>query len=327
MAEFRWGVIGAGKIARTMVSDMLGAGIRVDAVASRDLANAQAFAGEFSLPKAYCSYLELVSDPDIDIVYIATPQAMHRDNALLAISHGKHVLVEKSFALNASQAQDVRVAAEAAGVFAQEAMWTRFLPMHLRIREIIESGSLGRPLRLVADFSRKFEAVLRERLRLPELGAGALLDIGVYPVAFANQFFGAPTSIAASGTIDELGVDLAATIEFGYSSGASASLEYSMLENKGVEATIEFERGRIEIATPWFEQTTFEVFGADGSLVESYSERNFAGRGMQFQALDLEARLAAGQRDSELIPISETVKIMAVMDEIRRQLGVVYPGE
>lgn len=327
MGDYRWGVIGAGKIARTMVSDMLGAGIAVTAVAARDLARAQAFATELGLAKAYDSYQEIVDDPEVDIIYVATPQAMHRDNALLAIRSGKHVLVEKSFALNAMQAEEVRQAAVDAGVFVQEAMWTRFLPMHLRLAEILDSGLIGRPTRLVVDFSRKFEGELRERLRLPELGAGALLDIGVYPVAFANMVFGAPSAISASGTLDSLGVDLAATVEFGYESGATAKFEYSMLEEKGVEATIECERGRIEIATPWFEQTTFEVFDDSGGLIETYSARDFAGRGMQFQALDLEQRLSAGLRDSELIPMAETVEIMGIMDEIRRQIGVRYPGE
>ena len=327
MTSLRWGVIGAGKIARTMVADMLGAGIDVSAVAARDLERAQAFAGELGLGKAYGSYLELVSDPDIDVVYIATPQAMHRENALLAITHGKHVLVEKSFALNEKQAEDVRLAAQAAGVFVQEAMWTRFLPMHLRLAEILESGTIGRPTGLVADFSRKFEGELRERLRLPELGAGALLDIGVYPMAFANRILGAPAKIVAQGTLDNLGVDLAATIELTYTNGAVAELEYSMLENQGVEATIECEGGRVEIATPWFEQTSFDVFDAHGALIETYSARAFAGRGMQFQALDMQARILAGFRDSEIMPIAESVEIMAQMDEVRRQIGVVYPGE
>ncbi|OXE36467.1 MAG: hypothetical protein CGW95_07505, partial [Phenylobacterium zucineum] len=174
------------------------------------------------------------------------------------------------------------------------------------MREILTAGGqtaeiIGRPRKLVADFNRKFHGELRERLRLPELGAGALLDIGVYPVAFAYSLFGPPNKISASGTVDELGVDLAAEIRFTYSGPEVAEIEYSMLEDKGVLATIECERGRIEIDGPWFEQSTFRVIDESGKTIEAYAERDFAGRGMQFQALDMERRILAGELDSSLI--------------------------
>ncbi|MFB7886024.1 Gfo/Idh/MocA family protein [Microbacterium sp. NPDC056057] len=322
----RWGILGPGGIARAFTSDLRTAGLDVAAVGSRRRETADAFAAEFGIPHAHGSYEELVADPDVDIVYIATPHPMHAANALLALEAGKHVLVEKPFTLNAAEAAAVRDAAAERGLLAMEAMWTRYLPHMVRIRELVESGALGEIRAVTADHTQLLPSDPAHRINALELGGGALLDLGIYPVSFAWDILGEPLSIAAAARIGDAGSDTEVATIMTHASGA---LSTSISASRGAgpnTATIIGTEARIDIDSVWYSATSFRLVSPDGTVIEEFRS-DIDGRGMQYQALAAERYLADGRTDSDVLPIDETVAIMATLDEIRDLVGVHYPGE
>ena len=322
----RWGILGPGGIARAFTSDLRTAGLDVAAVGSRRRESAEAFAADFDIAHAHGSYEDLVADPDVDIVYIATPHPMHAANALLALEAGKHVLVEKPFTLNAAEAAAVRDAAAERGLLAMEAMWTRYLPHMVRIREIVASGALGEIRAVTADHTQRISSDPAHRLNAMELGGGALLDLGVYPISFAWDVLGAPLSLVASARLGETGADTEVATIMAHESGAmSTTLSASRAVGPNTASVIGTD-ARIDIARVWYTPTSFRVVAHDGAVIEDYVSR-VDGRGMQFQALAAERYLGEGRTDSDVLPIEETVAIMATLDEVRGLVGVRYPGE
>jgi predicted dehydrogenase len=322
----RWGILGPGGIARAFTSDLRTAGLDVAAVGSRRRETAEAFAADFGIANAYGSYEELVADPDVDIVYIATPHPAHAANALLALEAGKHVLVEKPFTLNAAEAEAVREAAAARGLLAMEAMWTRYLPHMIRIRELVAAGALGEIRALTADHTQSLPTDPAHRINALELGGGALLDLGIYPISFAWDILGQPLSIVASARIGDAGSDTEVATIMAHASGA---LSTSLSASRGVgpnTASIIGTEARIDIDRVWYTPTSFRLVGPDGAVREEFHSQ-IEGRGMQFQALAAERYLAEGRTDSEILPIDETVAIMGTLDEIRDLVGLRYPGE
>jgi predicted dehydrogenase len=322
----RWGILATGGIAHAFTSDLRTAGLDVRAVGSRSAGGAESFAHEFGIPRTHSSYESLVADDEIDIVYIATPHPMHAENALRAIENGKHVLVEKAFTLNAGEAAAVQAAAESAGVLAMEAMWTRYLPHMTRIREIIAAGDLGEVRVVHADHSQKLSSDPAHRLNALELGGGALLDLGIYPVSFAWDMLGAPTSISARGRLGETGADTEVATLFTHESGAVSTTVSSSRAAGPVTAHVVGTEGRIDIDRTWYAPTTFRLTRPDGLVDEEFVPQG-DGRGMQYQALAAERIIAEGRRDSDVLPLAESVAIMRTLDEIRAQVGVRYPGE
>ncbi|MFF2488168.1 Gfo/Idh/MocA family protein [Microbacterium sp. NPDC058062] len=322
----RWGILGPGGSARAFTSDLRTAGLDVAAVGSRRRETAEAFAADFGIPRAHGSYEELVADPDVDIVYIATPHPMHAANALLALEAGKHVLVEKAFTLNAAEAVAVRDAAAERGLLAMEAMWTRYLPHMVRIRELVESGALGEIRAVTADHTQLLPSDPAHRINALDLGGGALLDLGIYPVSFAWDILGEPLSIAAAARIGDAGSDTEVATIMTHASGA---LSTSISASRGAgpnTATIIGTEARIDIDSVWYSATSFRLVSPDGTVIEEFRS-DIDGRGMQYQALAAERYLAEGRTDSDVLPIDETVAIMATLDEIRDLVGVHYPGE
>ena len=326
MSKLGWGILGAGGIAKAFVRDCQAAGLDIAAVGSRSFTNAQSFAAEFGIAKAHGTYQELVDDPDVDIVYVATPHPMHMANALLAIEAGKHVLIEKPVTLNATQAKAIKDAAAAKGVFAMEAMWTRFLPSMLHIEELVSSGAIGEVRAIQADHSQFLPYEQAPRLHEPELGGGALLDLGIYPISFFHRLLGEPSEIVARGTLTNRGVDEVVSAILTFEIGAQATMQSGFMAAGPNTATILGSRGRIEIDPVWYNQTSFTLFDQRGSATERY-ETKIDTRGMQFQALEVERCIAAGLSQSERMSLDESIQIMNVLDEIRRQIGVSYPGE
>lgn len=322
----RWGILATGGIAHAFTSDLRTAGLDVRAVGSRSAAGAQAFASEYAIPRAHASYESLVDDEDVDIVYIATPHPMHAENALRAIENGKHVLVEKAFTLNGDEAADVQAAAEAAGVLAMEAMWTRYLPHMVRIRELIAAGDLGEVRVAHADHSQKLSADPAHRLNALELGGGALLDLGIYPVSFMWDVLGAPADVSARGRLGETGADTEVATVFTHAGGAVSTTVSSSRSAGPVTAHVVGTEGRIDIDRTWYAPASFRLTRPDGTVAEEFVPRS-DGRGMQFQALAAERIVAEGRRDSDVLPLAETVAIMRTLDDIRAQIGVRYPGE
>ncbi|QNO37102.1 Gfo/Idh/MocA family oxidoreductase [Protaetiibacter sp. SSC-01] len=324
--RLRWGILGTGLIARMFTTDLQLAGFTVTAVGSRSQEGADAFAAEFGLPRAHASYEALAADPEVDVIYVATPHPFHAENALLALEHGKHVLVEKPFTLNADEARRVVELGASKGLVVLEAMWTRWLPHMVRIREIMASGTLGEVRAVIADHDQKLPLDPEHRLQNPALGGGALLDLGIYPVSFAWDVFGAPSTVHAISSPTATGVDRQTAIILGFPGGEQAVL-HTQLDARGPSTAVVIgTEARIEIDPVWYNATSFTVIDPQENVVERYDEK-VPGRGMQFQAAELERLVAAGVTAGDILPPDETVGIMGTLDEVRRQIGLRYPGE
>ncbi len=327
MAEkLRWGILATGGIAALFVKDLQMHGHAVSAVGSRSEVSARAFADRFGIARVHGSYEALCADPEVDAIYVATPHPMHHANARLALEHGKHVLIEKAFTVNAAEAQDLVDLAADKGLVVLEAMWTRFLPHMVRIREIVRSGLLGEIRSVVADHTQDLPDDPRHRLNALDLGGGALLDLGIYPISFTFDVLGRPESIVARARMKDTGADGTVATIFTYASGAIATtLSASDTAGRNI-ATIHGTDGRIEIDKVWYAPTSFRRYDATNTVVEDYRS-NVEGRGMQYQAAELERLVAGGRIAGEILSPAESVAIMAAMDEVRRQIGLRYPTE
>ncbi|MDF0514527.1 Gfo/Idh/MocA family oxidoreductase [Agromyces sp. H3Y2-19a] len=323
----RWGILATGGIARMFTNDLRRHGFDVRAVGSRSEASAARFADEFEIERVHDSYESLVNDSEVDVVYVATPHPMHAENAVRALEAGKHVLVEKAFTLNEGEARRIADAAEANGRVALEAMWTRYLPHMVRIRELIEAGVLGEVRGLIADHTQLLSEDPLHRLNALELGGGALLDLGIYPISFAWDLFGEPAEITATATFKPTGADAQVSAVFGYEGGRMAST-FSASNTQGPNTAVVLgSEARIDIDSVWYSPTTFRVVRADGEVIEEYVSQ-VDGRGMQYQAAALERCVAEGRLDGgDILPTRESVAIMGTLDRIRTQIGLVYPGE
>jgi predicted dehydrogenase len=320
-----WGILATGWIAELFTADIIKAGMTVSAVGSRSLDKADAFASRFGIATAHGSYQALVDDPGVDIVYIATPHSHHRSAALLAIEAGKNVLVEKPFALNAIEARDIVQRANEKRVVVLEAMWTRFLPHMARIRQVIASGLIGDVTSVAADHRQFLPTDPSHRLNAPELGGGALLDLGIYPISFACDILGMPISVSANARFGRTGVDTEIATLMTHENGALSSSVSALDINMPNKAHIFGSKGRIEIDSTWYAPTSFRVIDNKGQVIEDFTSE-VAGRGMQFQAIEMERLVVSGE-SSSLMPPEQTVGIMTVLDAIRQKIGLVYPNE
>lgn len=320
----RWGLLATGGIARSFARDLLDAGHVVTAVGSRAPGAATAFAAEFGIPNPHGSYEQLVADPEVDAVYVATPHPMHLDGALLAIAAGKHVLVEKPFTLNAAQARRIADAAHDAGVIVMEAMWTRYLPHMVRLRELLAAGAIGDVRTVIADHTQALPTDPAHRLQNPELGGGALLDLGIYPVSFAVDVLGLPTAVMAHATMTPTGVDRQTAIVLEHDGGRQAVLHCALDTAGSNRAVVLGTEGAIELDRVWYTPTSLTRYDRDWQVVEQVTPA-VSGRGMQYQATELERRI--GGASPSALPIDESVAIMGVLDAVRDRIGLRYPGE
>ena len=314
----RWGILGTGGIASTFVSDLrlTDSGAAV-AVGSRSQGSADSFADKFSIPRRHASYESLVADADVDVIYVATPHPMHHDNAILALRAGKPVLVEKPFMMTAAEAREVVAVARQHGLFAMEAMWTRFLPDIAVVRDWLARDVLGDVVTVTADHGQWFAEDASFRLFAPELGGGALLDLGVYPVSFASMVLGAPSRIVSIRDPAFTGVDAQTSMLFGYDSGAQALLTCTLRAKSPTRAAIVGTDARIELEGDFYTPTTVTLIPRKGdpARVESRHE----GRGLRHQADEVARRLAAREAESPLMPLDETISIMETMDTVLAQ--------
>jgi predicted dehydrogenase len=325
-AQPRWGILGTGGIARLFVADLMLTGHHVVAVGSRSAETAEAFASEFGIAQAHGSYGALVADPSVDLVYVATPHTRHHEDATLALSAGKHVLVEKPFTINATEAESLVSLASEHKLLILEAMWTRWLPHMIAVRNLIADGAIGDIRSIIADHTQKLPADPAHRINALELGGGALLDLGVYPISLASDLLGTPVSIEATATFKETGADAETGILLRHAHGRTAVIYTASNAPGPNRAAIVGTDGRIEIDSVWYTPTSFRLYDADDNVVSTY-ESEVPGRGMQFQAAEAERLIAAGQLASETLPPSESVSIMATMDQIRQKIGLRYPTE
>ncbi|NNN07733.1 MAG: Gfo/Idh/MocA family oxidoreductase [Acidimicrobiaceae bacterium] len=307
--------MGTGKIASTFARDMqlIGEG-EVVAVGSRRQESADAFGDTFGVARRYDSYEALVADPDVDAVYVGTPHPMHFANASLALEHGKPVLVEKAFTMNATEARDLVALARSKNLFMMEAMWTRFLPHVAALRDLVSRGVLGDLVMVQADNGRWFAPDPNFRLFAPELGGSAMLDLGVYPVSFASMLLGTPSRMVSMVDPAFTGVDGQASMIFGYESGAQALLTCTSLARSPSRACVTGTEARVEINSDFYAPTSFRLITRSGDVTEYNFE--VAPRGLRYQAIEVARCLEAGLTESPLMPLDETISIMQTMQSV-----------
>jgi len=325
MSNFNWGILGPGGIAKAFAEDLKRLdGHSIAAVGSRTLSNAQSFANTFG-GTAYGSYEELVADPQVDAIYVATPHPAHKENVILALNAGKPVLCEKPFAVNAAEAQQMVDAAQKNGVALMEAMWARFLPHYAQVREIIQSGVLGKIHTIQADHGQRLADQNIPRLVEPSLAGGALLDLGIYPVSFAHMILGNPSKITSSAVLTDKGVDAQTSMIFDYADGAQAVLNTTMIEQTPCRAVVAGLNGWLEIDRTFYNPASMRVVLNDGTTTEYPS--SYVGHGLREQAEVFKQLVTSGQRQSQILNWQDTVDIMKTLDQVRSQIGLKYPFE
>ena len=311
----RWGIISTGGIARTFVNDLqfTDSGVAV-AVGSRSIESANHFADQFGIARRYGSYEELVSDNDVDAVYVGTPHPMHFENAKLAMESGKPVLVEKAFTMTEREASELVAMARAKKLFLMEAMWTRCLPHVAAVNELIAAGEIGDIVAVQADHGQYFQYDPATRWFNPALGGGALLDLGVYPVSFASMLLGTPSKIVKMIEWAPTGVDRQVSMIFGYDNGAQAYLNTTTDAMTPTTATISGTKARIEIAGSFYAPSAFSMITRAGDRRRFEFETQ--GRGLHFEAAEVDRCLRNGLLESPLMPLDETVSIMRTMESV-----------
>lgn len=320
----RFGIIGAGRIARTFATALQGRDIPIQAIASRSLDKAVAFQNEFSVNKAYGNYEDLYRDPDVDVVYVATPHGLHEEQMLSILDHEKAILCEKAFTLNENQARRVFRKAEEKGVFVMEAMWTRFLPVMKKLVKFVNDGMIGKIESVEANFCFDSKADLSDRLFAPELGGGALLDVGIYPITFAHLFLGMPDSIESDVTFGPTGVDIDETLIFHYPE-AQARLRASISQDETRDGVIRGTKGHIRVENFWMADRAF-IYNKDGELIREIALPH-AVNGMEYEADEVVFCLEKHELQSSIMPHVLTTDILSLMDSIRKQWNFKYPGE
>lgn len=321
----RWGVVGPGEIARgfanamTMVDDG-----EIVAVASRSFDRAVAFGEQFGIPRRYGDYAALAADPDVDVVYIATPQSRHAEDTLAFLEAGKHVLCEKPFALNAEQAKRMAAAARDRGLFLMEAIWSRYLPAYTSMLEVIASGRIGEPLTVEADFGFRMPVDPSHRLFDLERGGGALLDLGIYPVQLCSLVLGPAESAVAAAVIGETGVDEQVAAVLHHAGGRLGVVKAAIRVGTSCAARISGTEGWIDL--PAFMHCPDALTVSTRSGAERI-DCSYAGNGLRFEIAEVHRCLALGLTESPLMSLDETIALATTLDSIRAQIGVEFPGE
>jgi predicted dehydrogenase len=323
--SIRWGILGTGGIADTFAADLaLVPDAELAAVGSRTVAAAQAFAGKHTIPRAHGSWAELAADPDVDVIYVATPHASHHAAAIACLEGGKSVLVEKPMTLDLATSAQLVQEARTRELFLMEAMWMRCNPAIRKIRDLIRDGAIGEVVTLHADFGLQGPFEPTHRLRDPALGGGALLDLGVYPIHFADLMLGSPETVHSWARLTPENVDETTGILLGYASGAVATLTCSIAGESRNTASITGTLGRIDLPPAFFMPQSFTLQRA-GKEPETF-DHSFEGRGYQFEAIEVQRCLAYNFPESPLVPHTTTLQIMTLLDTIRAEIGVVYPA-
>ncbi|MEM9952047.1 MAG: Gfo/Idh/MocA family oxidoreductase [Chloroflexota bacterium] len=325
MDKLRWGILSTGNIANSFAQ-----GLRVVedaelvAVGSRSQDSADAFAQKYNIPHAHDSYQALADNPNVDVVYIGTPHVFHAENTLMCLEAGKHVLCEKPFTINASEAEQCVALAREKNLFLMEAIWMRFLPAIIEIEKIIKDGVIGDIQQIQADFSFYIPYDPEHRLFNLDLGGGALLDVGIYPISFTTILLGMPESIASHAILADSGADQQCTMLFNYSS-ASALLSAGIAGDLENGAVIKGTKGKIIVDPQFFMTTSFSVqlYG------EEPQKKSFVmlGNGYNYEAQAVHDAIRAGNIEHERLTHQETITTMRLMDDLRQQWGVIYPQE
>jgi predicted dehydrogenase len=320
------GILGTGNMAEGITRALQFVGnISLTGVASRKSDTAKAFAQKWGIGAYYDDYRQMLLNPGIDIVYIASPHSAHYEQVLAALEHGKHVLCEKPLTLNASQARTCVELAKMKGLFLMEAVWMRFIPAISRVKEMLSQGVIGRVKFVSIDFAFHCPFDADHRLYNLELGGGALLDVGIYPLSLANMLFGLPVSVTGKAHIGSTGVDEFNEMVLTYPDGLLVHVTSSMCFEKPREAFIVGEKGYIRIHEPFFRPETITLRLNDG--VDNRLDFSFEGNGYPHEIREVLRCLSEGLLESPIMPWCDTIGVLSIMDECRRLWGVKFPSE
>ncbi|MGY1634946.1 Gfo/Idh/MocA family protein [Geodermatophilus sp. SYSU D01186] len=319
--EIRWGIVGPGRIAESVMGDFAHVpGARPVAVASRSADRAAAFAQRHGLERAHGSYADVLTDPDVDVLYVATPHPQHSAIALAALDAGKALLVEKAFTATTAGAAEVVDRARERGVFVMEAMWTRFQPAVVRLRELVADGAIGEVRSVQADLGVARDYDPLDRLFALELGGGALLDLGVYVVSFAQMLLGAPDTVHVAGSLFPTGADAEAALLLGYEDGRTATLTTSLRYPTPGQARVFGTTGWIDVL-PRFHHPRTIVLHRTGAEPETIT-RPATGTGYAHELAEVTECLRAGRTESTVMPLADTLAVQAVLGEAADRLGI-----
>jgi len=324
----KWGILGTGRISRAFAEGLKYASNgSLHGVASRTKTNADLFAEEWGVPRAFENYQDLAESDEIDAIYIATPHTQHAENSILCMKNGKAVLCEKPFAVNSGEVEKMIAQAKESDVLLMEGMWSRFPPLMYKLREILSSGQIGEIRTLQADFG--FRPPTRDpkgRLFNLELAGGSLLDIGIYPVSLASMVMGRPESFVSDWHCGPTGVDEQASLVFKYTNGSMALLHSSLESETRQEAFLSGTKGNIRIHKQcWKPQRMTVDFPCSGKA--DVIEMPFEGNGFNYEAEAFGELMLSGKKESPIMPLKESLEVIGLMDEIRSSWGLKYPGE
>jgi predicted dehydrogenase len=322
----RWGVLGSGWIAERYIGSLQRhTRQQVVAVGSRDGERAAAFAARHGIARSHGSYDHLVADPDVDVVYVATPHTEHMAGARLALEAGKPVLVEKPLGINAEQAAEIAELAASQGLFCMEALWTLFLPKFDVVRQLLDAGALGEVRTVLADIGEHFTTA--HRILRADLAGGPLLDLGTYPIALATWVLGSPERILAAGQPHPAGVNGQVSALLSDGAGNQAVLHTTLFSNTPTTATIAGTEATLTLAGPFYQPGGMVLTSADGQRELSYEEPPVGHEALCFEAAEVARCIASGARESPLRLLADSITTMGVLDEIRGQCGIAFPGE
>jgi predicted dehydrogenase len=299
-------------------------GGEIVAVASRSLERAHAYGDRYAVTTRYDDYAALAEDPHVDVVYVATPQSRHADDTITMLRAGKHVLCEKPFALAATQAQRMVNEARERGLFLMEAIWSRFLPAYRALVDVVGSGRIGEPLLVEADFGFRRPVDPDHRLFRADLGGGGLLDLGIYPVQLCTLLLGRVEDVAAQGVIGETGVDEAVAAVLRHGHGRLGVIKAALRINMSCSARVSGSDGVIEIPALMHCPNALRVLSPAG--VDDV-DASYEGNGLRFEIDEVHRCLADGRTESDVMPLGETLGLARTLDDIRHQIGLVFPGE
>jgi predicted dehydrogenase len=318
----RWGVVGPGRIASKVVADFAHVpGAEVVAVASRSIDRAKAFAAEFGIARTHDSYRGIVDDEGVDVLYIATPHPQHRAVTLAALRAGKAVLVEKAFTVTPAATREIAAVAAETGVFAMEAMWTRFQPAVVRMRELIADGAIGEVRAAQGDLGVNAPTDPSDRFYNPAIGGGALFDLTVYPISFAQMVLGTPDTVTAHGVLDANGVDVEEAVLLGRDDGRSASLFTSLRCATPGQMRVYGTEGWIDVPPRFHHPDVIVLHRGDAEPEEIVAPH--VGGGYAHELIEVTECVAAGRRESAVMPLADTVAVQDVMGQVADQLGMV----
>jgi predicted dehydrogenase len=321
----RWGVIGPGIIATGFAEAMQWAeGGTITAVASRSAERADAFGDRFGIPTRYGDYDALAADPDVDVVYVATPHSRHEADTIGLLRAGKHVLCEKPFALNARQAARMADEARSRGLFLMEAIWSRFLPAYRSLVDVIGEGRIGEPLLVEGDFGFRRPVDPAHRHFAPELGGGALLDLGIYPIQLCTLVLGPVARVVADGVVGETGVDEVVTALLHHRGEGLGVVKAALRVGLTCTARIAGTDGVIDLPAMMHCPNSLTVSSPAG--VE-HVDASYEGNGLRFEIDEVHRCLREGRTESTVVPLNESIALATTLDAIRAELGVIYPGE